>query len=142
MPWIPTWLASKTEFQNPDGTLQVCEHFVAPIDVHQLGVTDHELKWLLLADGCGAKKLRGKIVADLLPKLHTNMPRLKGDEAWRQLGADTQLLLLEGAFKSFEKEVFVRGKTTEGYYAEGYYVKKSFPSEASLAAWQGFGSLE
>ena len=125
------WLASEREVENPDGALQVCELFVAPIDVHQLGVTDHELKWLLLADGCGAKKLRGKIVADLLPKLYHDMPRLKGDEAWRQLSADTHLLLLEGSYNAFRSAVRRPCKGVPNY----------FSGEESLAAWHGFGSL-
>lgn len=130
--------------------LQVCEHFVASIDVCQLGITNDgrlytphdggiregianaEFRWLLLADGCGAKKLRGKIIADLLPKMYRDFPRLKVDEAWRQLSTDTHLLLLDAAFKGFQKAL----SSNKLPSISGY-----FPSELSLSAWQGFGSL-
>lgn len=82
---------------------QACESFIARLSIQNLLVSGQELRWVLLADtyrAHGLAKLRGKFIADLLPKLSKSMARFKSDPAWSELSTGVLTLLMEAAFKA------------------------------------------
>ena len=133
---------------NPNPSIllaQVLETFLAAMDISKLAVEEKELQWLLLADKYGARRLRGKILADLVPKLRASFTQYSLDGAWRKLSTDTQLLLVEAAFSSLatlESEVYNISEANAGAVSwEDIEALRIFPSEEDLARWEGLGGL-
>lgn len=115
------------------------------MDISKLSVDEKELQWLKMADKFGARRLRGKILADLEPKLRTSFTQYSLDGAWRELSSDTQLLLVEAAFSSLatlESEVYSLCEVNAGAVSwANIEALHFFPAEEGLAGWGGPGGL-